>query len=464
MRKAIFVKFIQIILAVLALSSAIFYIAGSSALLKNSRKDMLYTLRAIDSVLDYEGDLKKEAGRLEKTWNQSHGRFTIISRSGTVAADTGEVSAYSMDNHLSRQEVKDAIEKGEGYSRRYSDTLKENMLYAAISSEHSDYILRMAVPFTGMKEYVVLLLPAVWLSFLVAILYSAFSADSFSRTITRPLQEISEEMLKVNGDYTDLSFETYQYPEINIIAETTTRMSRNVKEYLNQIELEKQIRQEFFSNASHELKTPITSILGYAELLENKIVQNEDQKMDFIRRMKKEAVNMTSLINDILMISRLETKEAEVLKGDVRLSIVLEDVMDSLKPLAASHEVLIHVDSKPLCIYANSQQIKELLGNLISNAVKYNKPGGEVWVTVAEENGEMLIKVRDNGVGIPEEDLGRIFERFYRVDKGRSKKQGGTGLGLSIVKHIVNFYHGTISVQSKLHAGTEFTVRLPLKE
>lgn len=463
MRKAIFVKFIQIILAVLALSSAIFYIASSSALLKNSRKDMLYTLRAIDSVLDYEGDLKKEAGRLEKTLSQSHGRFTVISREGEVLADTGEVLAYSMDNHLSRQEVKDAMEKGEGYSRRYSDTLKENMLYAAIPSEHSGYILRMAVPFTGMKEYLVLLLPAVWLSFLVAILYSAFSADSFSRSITRPLQEISEEMLKVNGDYTDLSFETYQYPEINIIAETTTRMSRNVKDYLSQIELEKQIRQEFFSNASHELKTPITSILGYAELLENQIIQNEDQKMDFIRRMKKEAVNMTNLINDILMISRLETKEAEVLKGDVRLSIVLEDVMDSLKPLAASHEVLIHVDLKPLCIYANSQQMKELLGNLISNAVKYNKPGGEVWVTVTEEGRDMVIKVRDNGMGIPQEDLSRIFERFYRVDKGRSKKQGGTGLGLSIVKHIVNFYHGTISVQSELHAGTEFTVRLPLK-
>ena len=336
------------------------------------------------------------------------------------------------------------------------------MLYVAIRSSESDYILRMATPYTGMKEYLMLLLPAVWLTFLVAIMYSAFSADSFAESITKPLKEISQEMLKVKGDYTDLSFETYQYPEINIIADTTTKMSKNVKDYLNQIEMEKQIRQEFFSNASHELKTPITSVQGYAELLESGIIQDEEQKKEFLNRIKKEAANMNNLINDILMISKLETKDAEVLKSDVRLSIVLNDILDSLKPLAASHEVLIHLDCKPICIYANSQQMKELFGNLITNAVKYNKPGGEVWVRVREEDRNLIVQVKDNGMGIPKDSLSRIFERFYRVDKGRSKKQGGTGLGLSIVKHIVNFYHGTINVTSELDVGTEFTVKIPI--
>jgi two-component system phosphate regulon sensor histidine kinase PhoR len=240
-------------------------------------------------------------------------------------------------------------------------------------------------------------------------------------------------------------------------------MSKNVKDYLNQIEMEKQIRQEFFSNASHELKTPITSVQGYAELLESGIIQEEGQKRDFLNRIKKEAANMNNLINDILMISRLETKDAEVLKTNVRLSIVLDDIIESIKPLAASHEVLIHMDCKPICIYANTQQMKELFGNLISNAVKYNKPGGEVWVKVSEEDRNLIVQVKDNGVGIPKESLGRIFERFYRVDKGRSKKQGGTGLGLSIVKHIVNFYQGTISVRSELDKETEFTVKIPIK-
>lgn len=464
MRRAIFSKFIQVILVVLILSSSIFYISSSSALLKNSRKDMLNTLRAMDKILNYSDNIAGEVEKLKQTLNENNSRFTLIRLDGRVVADTGDIKVSSLDNHLNREEVKGALMEGVGTSRRFSKTLKENMLYVAIRSQEADYILRMAIPYTGMKEYVMLLLPAVWLSFLLAIMYSAFSADSFAQSITKPLYEISQELLKVNGDYTDLSFSTYKYSEINIIAETTTKMSRNVKEYLNQIELEKQIRQEFFSNASHELKTPITSVQGYAELLESGIIQEEGQKKDFIRRIKKEAINMSNLINDILMISRLETKEAEVLKGDVRLSILLKDIIDSLKPLAASHEVIINMDCKPICIYANGQQMKELLGNLLSNAIKYNKPGGQVWVKVREEDRNLIIQVKDNGMGIPKESLGRIFERFYRVDKGRSKKQGGTGLGLSIVKHIVNFYQGTITVHSELDKGTEFIVKIPIQE
>ena len=464
MRKAIFAKFIQIILVVLVLCSCVFYVASSRALLKNSRNDMLYTLKVMDRVMDYSGDLETEIGTLRQVLKENNSRFTIIRFDGTVAADTEDVSAASFDNHLDREEVREALTGGEGISKRYSETLKEQMLYAAVRSGQADYILRMAVPYTGMKEYLVLLLPAMVFGVLIAALYSAFSADNFAQSITSPLKEISGEMLKVNGDYTDLSFKTYRYPELNIIAETVTKMSGNVKDYLNRIELEKQIRQEFFSNASHELKTPITSVQGYAELLESGIIQDEGQKKDFLMRIKKEAVNMNHLINDILMISKLETKEAEVIKTDVRLSILLEDVIKSLKPLAASRQVLVHTDCQPLGLYANEQQMEELFGNLISNAIKYNKPGGEVWVKVTEENKNVIIKVKDNGMGIPQESIGRIFERFYRVDKGRSRKQGGTGLGLSIVKHIVNFYQGSITVWSEADVGTEFTVKIPIPE
>ena len=246
-----------------------------------------------------------------------------------------------------------------------------------------------------------------------------------------------------------------------MIAETTMEMSKNVKAYLTRIDKEKRIRQEFFGNASHELKTPITSIQGYAELIENGMIQDENMKMDFIKRIKKEAINMAGLINDILMISRLEAKDAEVVVSDVRVSVLLEEIIDSLKPAAAAGQVFMHCDCQPLSIKANPQQMKELLSNLVSNAVKYNRPGGQVWVNIREKDGNMVARVRDNGVGILRK-LDRIFERFYRVDKGRSRKQGGTGLGLSIVKHIVNFYHGTIRVTSQLEEGTEFVVTIPL--
>ena len=147
---------------------------------------------------------------------------------------------------------------------------------------------------------------------------------------TRPLRHISKAVMKVKGDYTELQFESCQYPEINVIAETIMNMSKDVKEYLSQIEKEKQIRQEFFSNASHELKTPITSIQGYAELLESGMIQDDGMKLDFARRIKKEAAGMTGLINDILMISRLESMDAEVMFSDVRISVLLQEIMDRL--------------------------------------------------------------------------------------------------------------------------------------
>ena len=150
-----------------------------------------------------------------------------------------------------------------------------------------------------------MLLPAAIVSFGAAMLCSLITTQRFVSSVTRPMRDISRKMLQVKGDYTELHFDRYQYPEINVIAETITNMSQNVKEYLSQIDREKQIRQEFFSNASHELKTPITSIQGYAELLESGMIQDESMKMDFARRIKKEAANMTGLINDILMISRL---------------------------------------------------------------------------------------------------------------------------------------------------------------
>ena len=161
------------------------------------------------------------------------------------------------------------------------------------------------------------------------------------------------------------------------------------------------------------------------------------------------------------MISRLETKEAEVVISDVRVSVLLSEILEGLKPQAAEGQVFIHADCQPLVIKANVQHMRELFTNLIANAVKYNRPGGQVWVNVREVDGRIVIRVRDNGVGIPEDSLDRIFERFYRVDKGRSRKQGGTGLGLSIVKHIVGYYRGTIRVESKLDEGSEFTVELP---
>ena len=465
MRKAVLGKFVLVLLAALCINSVIFYISASHLLMQTTAQSLIYTLRSIDNLLDYgqsDQELLKQTENLEDFTEADESRLTLIRGDGTVASDS-DAEAGGMDNHLEREEVSRALESGEGYATRWSETLGQEMLYAACRSQHSDMVLRLAVPYYGMSEFLPMLFPAVIISFLIALGISFIFSQRFASSITRPLQEISREMLKVRGDYGDLHFQKYKYSEINVIADTTMKMSRNVKEYLSQIEKEKQIRQEFFSNASHELKTPITSIQGYAELLESGMIQDENMKLDFARRIKKEAENMTGLINDILMISRLEAKDAEVVFSSVRISVLLDDILDSLKPLAAQCQVFLHADCQPITIEANPQQMKELLNNLITNAVKYNRPGGQVWVQIREQGDAMVVRVKDNGMGIPADSLDRIFERFYRVDKGRSRKQGGTGLGLSIVKHIVSFYRGTIRVSSEIDKGSEFVVELPLK-
>ena len=465
MRRAVLGRFILVLLAALCINSVIFYVSASPLLMRTTAQSLIYTLSSIDNLLDYDQsdqELLRQTENLEDFTQRDESRLTLIRGDGTVAADS-DAEAGEMDNHLQREEVRQALETGEGYTTRFSETLGQDMLYAACRSRHSDMILRLAVPYYGMQEFLPVLFPAVIVSFLAALGISVIFSRRFAYSVTKPLQDISKEMLKVRGDYGELHFDRYKYPEINVIADTTMKMSRNVKDYLNRIEKEKQIRQEFFSNASHELKTPITSIQGYAELLESGMIVDEEMKADFARRIKKEAENMTGLINDILMISRLEAKDAEVVFSQVRISVLLDDILDSLKPLAAQSQVFIHSDCQPISIEANPQQMKELLNNLITNAVKYNRPGGQVWIQIREKGDAMLIRVRDNGMGIPEDSLDRIFERFYRVDKGRSRKQGGTGLGLSIVKHIVSFYQGTIRVSSELDKGSEFVVELPLQ-
>lgn len=222
------------------------------------------------------------------------------------------------------------------------------------------------------------------------------------------------------------------------------------------------MRQEFFSNASHELKTPITSIQGYAELLTSGIKYSDEQKDEFLQRIKNEASNMTGLINDILTISRLESGSNAESESPVSISLLIRDIFNSVEPMAQEKNISLYSSCGNICVKADYKKLYQLANNLIVNAVKYNKPNGSVTVTAAGDE-VFTLTVSDTGIGIPADSKARVFERFYRVDKGRSKKTAGTGLGLAIVKHVVNYYHGTIKLESKLDIGTEITVNLPVE-
>lgn len=225
-----------------------------------------------------------------------------------------------------------------------------------------------------------------------------------------------------------------------------------------------QQRQDFFSNASHELKTPITSIQGFSELLESGIVTGE-KAMDSIRIIHREATRMNQIISDLLMISALENQAAaSSMKQDVPAMVniggLIGEIRESLAPQMQERNITMEISGGNFSIPIVASHMHNLFGNLMQNAVKYNVEGGKVWVRVETDGKYLYLTVKDTGIGIPAELKSRVFERFFRVDKGRSRSVGGTGLGLSIVKHIVTLYDGTIQLDSELGVGTTIQIKL----
>ena len=221
------------------------------------------------------------------------------------------------------------------------------------------------------------------------------------------------------------------------------------------------LRREFFANASHELKTPITSIKGSAELLCSDIPINEEQRVEMLKRIGVESERMTTLIEDILMINRLESGELSRESEFVDMEKIVKEDIDEMASMAEKAGVHINAATEEAVIFANPRDIHELTGNLIVNAIKYNEEGGSVDIVLKKQNDMIEFSVRNDGEVIPLNKQGRVFERFYRVDKGRSRNVGGTGLGLAIVKHVVDSLNGVITLESTEKTGTKFTVKLP---
>ncbi len=225
-----------------------------------------------------------------------------------------------------------------------------------------------------------------------------------------------------------------------------------------------QVRTDFAANVSHELKTPLTSIRGFVETLQAGAIEKPEMAHKFLDIIQMETERLTRLINDILSISKLESGNDEVATERIRLDKKAHDVCEMLTIHAQEKEVSINcrLNEEPVYIIGNPDRVEQLLINLTENAIKYNVPGGTVTVQVFANDQEANVTISDTGIGIAEENLPRLFERFYRVDKGRSRQMGGTGLGLAIVKHIVRSMNGEIEVHSKLGEGTEFLITLPL--
>lgn len=232
---------------------------------------------------------------------------------------------------------------------------------------------------------------------------------------------------------------------------------------ITQLERLERIRREFFANLSHELRTPLTSILAYAETLLDGAIDDPENRVRFIKKLHKQAVRMSELIADISDLSAIESGGMNLLIGSVRLQSLISDVIALTEALRTNCDVSISVDvPEDLVVHADRTRLEQILYNLINNAIKFNRKGGSVKVRAAERCGIVTVEVEDTGIGIPEADRSRIFERLYRGDKSRSRKIEGTGLGLAIVKHLVRAHGGTISVKSHLGTGSCFSFSIPV--
>lgn len=223
------------------------------------------------------------------------------------------------------------------------------------------------------------------------------------------------------------------------------------------------LRSDFVANVSHELRTPLTSIKGYAETLKDEGMKDNVNSNRFLDIIEIEADRLNILINDLMELSEIENKKEDVNISQYNFSTILEDVLNLISINAKKKDVSIELDvEENIMIMANKDRIKQLLLNLVDNAVKYNKTGGMVKIIAKADEDMLNLIVKDTGDGIKSDDIPRLFERFYRVDKSRSKLSGGTGLGLSIVKHIAELYNGSVSLVSKVGEGSEFAVKMPI--
>ena len=364
-------------------------------------------------------------------------RITLIEKDGTVLFESS-ADPHEMSNHLDRPEIRLAIENGTGTDTRFSDTIGTEDYYYALRLGDGN-ILRVSIQadsiFSLFERSLVIILIIVLGIVIVSLLVSV----KLTNNLIAPFRRIPE-LIRTNAPPEENDI----YPEVIPLVEEI-RNTRNAQS---------EMRQKFTANVSHELKTPLTSISGYAELIESGMAQGTDCA-EFAGKIRKESDRMLNLIGDILRLSELDSIGDTPLDDEIDLKAVAEDCKERLSQQAESRGIRMTVSGESAVITGSRTEITELVYNLVDNAIKYNRENGNIEIDVADKK----LTVSDTGLGIPQDSIPRIFERFYRIDKSRSRAKGGTGLGLSIVKHIAEHHGAKIDVESTVGVGTSITVR-----
>lgn len=386
-----------------------------------------------NGLTDFKGSLTKD-----------HIRMTLIAQDGTVVFDT-VAEPSQMENHGNRPEVKEAFKSGTGRQVRVSDTLGKNTYYYAYLLENG-VVLRVSRETDSIYKVVDYSASYILLVILGVFVICGVLSFYLSEAIMHPVKLIAKDVENVE------KIEAYEEmkPFIDAIKNQHDDVLQNAR-----------IRQEFTANVSHELKTPLTAISGYAELIENGMVAETKEVQRFAGEIHNNANRLLTLINDVIRLSELDASETEEIFEPINLRDSVEKCVDMLQISAKKHQVTLSMEGENVLIMADKQMVEEVLYNLCDNAIRYNRENGRVMVSVKDRLDTAVLTVKDTGIGIPKEHQERIFERFYRVDKSRSKSTGGTGLGLAIVKHILLKLNATIALESESGKGTEITVAFP---
>lgn len=367
-------------------------------------------------------------------------RITLIGADGEVLYES-LLNKDEMDNHNERPEIIEAREKGEGEAVRYSATAGTHTFYYAERLQNGN-VLRIGRDSVSVNRIMVNTLVIVLVIALCILFVCMGISHYLTKKLVEPIEKLATNIMLVdeNNVYEEIR------PFVNTIKEQHINIINNA-----------QLRQEFTANVSHELKTPLTAISGYAELIGNGMTGKEDT-IRFSNEIHSNANRLLSLINDIIKLSELDEADHQMEMERIDLYELAKTCVQMMQVTAEKQGIRLTLQGESAMVMANKGLMDEVFYNLCSNAIRYNKPGGSVTVTVGTKDERPFLSVADTGIGIPKECQERVFERFYRVDKSRSKSTGGTGLGLAIVKHIVAQHNAALHLDSELDEGTTIEI------
>jgi two-component system phosphate regulon sensor histidine kinase PhoR len=442
-----------------------------------------YNLDRVEADLRERAVLVREAVRGADPWSlqdrvmalktDTRMRVTLIAADGLVLADTDEDPTH-MENHIHRPEVEQARTEEFGTSTRRSMTVHQVLMYVAhrVDGVAGVEFVRVAVPLEGVKNQLANLRAVTGTAAVLTGVAATALAFWLARLFVRPLHELASATGRIAAGEFGRTVTADATGEVGILARAFNRMSGQLAAQFAKLEDDKlqlrrleSIRQEFVANASHELKTPLSVIQVAVETLLDGAADDPETRVTFLGQIAEQGHRLNALIQDLLSLARIESGETALDLRPVSVGPAVAACVDRHRARADAKELTLEAVPPPpgpeAVAQADEEALDLILDNLVDNAVKYTPAGGRVRVAWHPDGSDVRIDVEDTGIGIPAPDLPRIFERFYRVDRARSRELGGTGLGLSIVKHLVQSLNGQVTADSRPGKGSTFTVRLP---